>query len=98
MLFQPRGSPGRRGLKRVRSESATLLSQRDAERKRAKGKIIMDKDITGKGKGRVDAQGYKIPDDPERDAEVIMDDPFLANSEDRVDTSSQVEWRNKEVR
>ncbi len=59
-LLRLTGSPGRRGLKRVRSESAMGISQREVERKKAKGKVILDI----KGKSRFDAQGFKIPDDP----------------------------------
>lgn len=96
MLLQSHGSPGRRGLKRARSESATLFSQRDAERKRSKGKITVDKDKNNKGKGRVDIQGFRIPDDPEPDPEPAQDDPFLVSSEDR-ETPGQLEHTNKEV-
>jgi len=54
--------------------------------------------VKGKGKGRIDAQGYKIPDDPEPpDHGHANDDPFIVLSEPYGQESSSIERTNKEL-
>ncbi|KZS87779.1 hypothetical protein SISNIDRAFT_490744 [Sistotremastrum niveocremeum HHB9708] len=80
LLPHTKGSPGRRGMKRVRSDSSAM-HEKEVARKKAKGRVVLDDipklDIKGKSKAIPGTGVFKVPEGPA----VRLSDPPLESVE-----------------